>query len=119
MVPIARPSEASCCNPISIPPVFLVAHQQRDNGPSAGATGAMGPCPGTHVDLIGANKPDMREADGDLISNASLFVDRRETKIHHIGELMMSLANGVFAGTSVVGDLYDLAGRAVIWREKL
>lgn len=64
--------------------------------------------PGTHVDLIGAYKADMREADDRLIASASLFVDSRETTIHHIGELMIPIAAGVISAASVKGDLYDL-----------
>lgn len=65
--------------------------------------------PGTHVDLIGAYKADMREADDDLISSASLYVDSRDTTIHHIGELMMPISNGTISVSSVLGDFYDLA----------
>lgn len=64
--------------------------------------------PGTHVDLIGAFKADMREADDALISSASLFVDSRDTTIHHIGELMIPIANGVITEKTVLGDFYDL-----------
>ena len=49
--------------------------------------------PGTHVDLIGAYKADMREADDALMARAALFVDSRETTAH-IGELLMPLASG-------------------------
>ncbi len=64
--------------------------------------------PGTHVDLIGAYKTDMREADDALISSGSLFVDSRETTIDHIGELTTPIASGVIAAGAVMGDLYDL-----------
>ena len=64
--------------------------------------------PGTHVDLIGAYKADMREADDALISGGSLFVDSRETTINHIGELTIPIASGVIAAEAVRGDLYDL-----------
>ncbi|MEM8540398.1 MAG: ornithine cyclodeaminase [Pseudomonadota bacterium] len=63
---------------------------------------------GTHIDLIGAFKPDMREADDALISAGSLYVDSRETTLHHIGELMIPLAAGVIEETDVKADLYDL-----------
>ncbi|WP_404405202.1 ornithine cyclodeaminase family protein [Pelagibacterium halotolerans] len=66
--------------------------------------------PGTHVDLIGAFKADMREADDALISESALFVDSRDTTIHHIGELMIPIAAGVITADSVRGDLYDLVG---------
>jgi ornithine cyclodeaminase len=69
--------------------------------------------PGTHVDLIGAYKADMREADDALIAGGSLFVDSRETTIAHIGELAIPIASGAIAADAVRGDLYDLVqGRA-------
>ncbi|WP_018001418.1 ornithine cyclodeaminase [Paracoccus sp. N5] len=64
--------------------------------------------PGTHVDLIGAFKADMREADDALMARAALFVDSRATTLGHIGELMMPIASGAITAESVLGDLYDL-----------
>lgn len=70
--------------------------------------------PGTHVDLIGAYRTDMREADDALISGGSLFVDSRETTIGHIGELTIPIASGVITADAVLGDLYDLVqGRTI------
>lgn len=63
--------------------------------------------PGTHVDLIGAFKADMREADDALMAKAALFVDSRETA-GHIGELILPIASGAITADSVLGDLYDL-----------
>ncbi|WP_417806938.1 ornithine cyclodeaminase family protein [Thioclava sp.] len=68
--------------------------------------------PGTHVDLIGAYKADMREGDDTLMSRARLFVDSRETTLGHIGELMIPIAAGVITPDAVQGDLYDLVGGA-------
>ncbi|WP_320170007.1 hypothetical protein [Maridesulfovibrio sp.] len=64
--------------------------------------------PGTHVDLIGAYKADMREADDKLISSGSLFVDSRKTTVEHIGELTIPIAKGIITAESIKGDLYDL-----------
>jgi ornithine cyclodeaminase len=64
--------------------------------------------PGTHVDLIGAYTPTMREADDECFRRGSLFVDARETTIHHIGELMIPLASGVINEQDVLADLSDL-----------
>ncbi|MFT5219004.1 MAG: ornithine cyclodeaminase/alanine dehydrogenase-like protein (mu-crystallin family) [Planctomycetota bacterium] len=64
--------------------------------------------PGSHVDLIGAYRPDMREADDTLISKATLFVDARETTIHDIGELIIPIKKGLISESDVKGDLYDL-----------
>ncbi|PFG62773.1 ornithine cyclodeaminase [Thioclava sp. ES.031] len=68
--------------------------------------------PGTHVDLIGAYKADMREADDALISTASLFVDSRDTTLGHIGELLIPIREGVITPEEVKADLYDLIGGA-------
>jgi len=64
--------------------------------------------PGTHVDLIGAFTPEMREADDDCLRRASIFVDARETTIEHIGEIMIPLANGVIEESDIKADLSDL-----------
>ena len=64
--------------------------------------------PGAHVDLIGAYTPDMREADDECLRRGSLFVDARATTLHHVGELMIPLANGVINEDDVLADLSDL-----------
>lgn len=64
--------------------------------------------PGTHVDLIGAFKSDMREADDTLIGSGRLFVDSRDTTLDHIGELSIPLESGVIRREDVLADLYDL-----------
>ena len=64
--------------------------------------------PGTHVDLIGAFKSDMREADDTLIADARLFVDSRETTLGHIGEISIPVSKGVICEADIVADLYDL-----------
>ncbi|MFK7887452.1 MAG: ornithine cyclodeaminase family protein, partial [Gammaproteobacteria bacterium] len=68
--------------------------------------------PGTHVDVIGAYTPTMREVDDVLISTARIFVDARETAVHDIGELAIPLAAGLITEQDVLGDLYDLCADA-------
>jgi len=68
--------------------------------------------PGTHVDLIGAYTPKMREADDELMRKARVFVDARETTVHEIGELISPISRGVIAESDVLGDLYDLCNHA-------
>ncbi len=65
--------------------------------------------PGTHLDLIGAYRPDMREADNDCFRRARVFCDARATTIHHIGEFMAPLAEGAMKETDILADYYDLA----------
>ncbi|WP_424941074.1 ornithine cyclodeaminase family protein [Aliiroseovarius sp. S253] len=63
--------------------------------------------PGQHLDLIGAYRPDMREADDTALTRARLFMDSRDTVLDHIGEFKDPLARGVINRDDVVGDLYD------------
>ena len=64
--------------------------------------------PGQHLDLIGAYRPDMREADDAAITAGRLFVDSRETTLDHIGELKIPIAAGVLRPTDVVADYYRM-----------
>ncbi|RMD47843.1 MAG: ornithine cyclodeaminase [Alphaproteobacteria bacterium] len=64
--------------------------------------------PGQHLDLIGAFRADMREADDEALRRARIFVDCRETVLEHIGELADPIARGVIAPEDVVADFYDL-----------
>jgi ornithine cyclodeaminase len=73
--------------------------------------------PGAHVDLVGAFRPDMREADDETLMRGRLFVDARATTIHHIGELMIPLKNGVIAETDIEGDFFDLCSHTSIDRQ--
>ena len=73
--------------------------------------------PGTHVDLIGAFTPQMREADDALLRKGQVFVDARETTVGEIGELMIPIAAGVIGADDVRGDLYDLCNGAAGRRE--
>lgn len=68
--------------------------------------------PRTHIDLIGAFTPEMREADDKILQIGDLFVDYRRTTVGHIGELTIPMANGILSESDVVADFYDIqAGR--------
>ncbi|WP_197917247.1 ornithine cyclodeaminase family protein [Thiosulfatihalobacter marinus] len=64
--------------------------------------------PGQHVDLIGAYRPDMREADDTALRRARVFVDSFDTTLDHIGELRIPLASGAIARDHVLADYYAL-----------
>ncbi len=68
--------------------------------------------PGCHLDLIGAYRPDMREADDLALQRSRMFVDSRATTIGHIGELKIPLASGLISEGDVVADYYDLGSGA-------
>lgn len=62
---------------------------------------------GTHIDLIGAFTPEMREADDQLIAASQLYVDNIETT-WNIGEISIPVTNGKISRDHIQGDLYRL-----------
>ncbi|MDK3071490.1 NAD(P)-binding domain-containing protein [Sedimentitalea sp. JM2-8] len=65
--------------------------------------------PGQHLNLIGAYRPDMREADDTALTRGRIFVDSFDTTIGHIGEIQIPLDQGVISKDDLVADFYDLA----------
>ena len=63
---------------------------------------------GTHLDLVGAYRADMREADDEAIRAGRLFVDARATVLGHIGEVQDPLDRGVIGEGDVIADYRDL-----------
>lgn len=63
--------------------------------------------PGTHVDLIGAFTPQMRETDDDVIRRASIWVDTRADGVL-AGDLAQPLAAGLLSTDDLKGDLAQL-----------
>lgn len=60
--------------------------------------------PGTHLDLIGGFRPDMRETDDVALQRASVFIDTPAALVE-AGDLTQAIAAGTFAATSVRGNL--------------
>ena len=65
--------------------------------------------PGTHLDLVGAFRRDMREADDAAISRcARIVVDTRAGALAEAGDLVQALERGVIAPSAITGDLAEL-----------
>ena len=64
--------------------------------------------PGTHLDLVGSFKPEMREADDEAVARAEVFVDSREMTVHASGDLAIPISNGAIEEADVLADLYQL-----------
>lgn len=62
---------------------------------------------GQHIDLVGAYKKDMREADDEVILRASVFVDTL-AGLHESGDVAIPLENGIFTEEEIRGDLFSL-----------
>jgi len=64
--------------------------------------------PGTHVDLIGSYRPDMREADDVALQRARVFVDSYDTTVGHIGEIKIPLESGAIPRSHLVAEYYQM-----------
>lgn len=73
--------------------------------------------PGTHVDLIGAFRSAMREADDEALKRAELYVDSKETTLDHIGELKVPLAAGTISASDIRADLYQMKAAGPLPRD--
>ncbi|TXE10356.1 ornithine cyclodeaminase family protein [Gelidibacter salicanalis] len=68
--------------------------------------------PGQHVDLVGAYRIDMREADDGAIKKADVFVDTFEGGLKESGDIVMPLKTGILAEKDIKADLFLMAGKS-------
>lgn len=65
--------------------------------------------PGTHLDLVGGFKPDMREVDDDAVAMARVFVDTYAGALSEAGDLVQPINNGRITRAHIVAELAELA----------
>lgn len=64
--------------------------------------------PGTHVDLIGAFRPEMCEADSVAFARSRVFVDTYAGAMEEAGDLLQAIASGQFRSEDIAADLSGL-----------
>jgi ornithine cyclodeaminase len=75
--------------------------------------------PGTHVDCVGAFRPDMRETDDEVMRRAGMvYVDTRAGGLTEAGDIVMALASGALTPDRIAGDLFDIAKGTVPGRRR-
>lgn len=62
---------------------------------------------GQHIDLVGAYKKDMREADDGVILKSSVFIDTYQGA-NESGDINIPLKKGILKDTDIKGDLFEL-----------
>ena len=65
--------------------------------------------PGTHLDCVGAFRPDMRETDDEVVRRARIWVDTRAGAATEAGDIVIPLRSGVIDSAKIEGDLHELA----------
>lgn len=64
--------------------------------------------PGQHLDLVGAYRPDMREADGAALARALCVVDTRAGALAEAGEVVQAIAEGAIGPGHIAAELSEL-----------
>ncbi|SHM76643.1 ornithine cyclodeaminase family protein [Flavobacterium chilense] len=64
--------------------------------------------PGQHLDLVGAYKKDMREADDEAILKSAVFLDTYQGGLKESGDILIPLTNGVITREDIRADLFEL-----------
>lgn len=64
--------------------------------------------PGTHIDLVGGFRSDMREADDALMRHAHIFVDTYQGALAEAGDLIQPIQQGLITREAVRAELADL-----------
>jgi alanine dehydrogenase len=72
--------------------------------------------PGSHLDLVGAYTPTMRECDAEAVRRSTVWVDTREGAAAEAGDLLQAAAEGAFSPDSIRGDLFQLCRGEVAGR---
>jgi alanine dehydrogenase len=73
-------------------------------------------CPGQHIDLVGAYRPDMREADDRAIERARVYVDTYVGALKEAGDIVQPMQSGVLQEQQIAGELAELAQGRVAGR---
>jgi len=63
---------------------------------------------GQHLDLVGAYKKDMREADDEAIQKSSVFVDTYQGGLKESGDIVIPLQYGIISKNAIKADLFEL-----------
>jgi ornithine cyclodeaminase/alanine dehydrogenase-like protein (mu-crystallin family) len=65
--------------------------------------------PGTHINAVGAYRPDARELDDQTIARSKVFVEVKDAALREAGDLRIPIESGVLVGSDVT-ELDDVAG---------
>lgn len=69
---------------------------------------------GQHLDMVGAYRPDMREADDRCVIRSRVFVDNRKGAIKETGDIKIPLEKGLLSVSDIEADLFELSKKEVM-----
>ncbi len=63
---------------------------------------------GVHINAVGSSIAAARELDGETVSAASLFIDRRESTVNESGDYLAAVREGAIAEDHIRGEIGDI-----------
>ncbi|MBC3869125.1 bifunctional Delta(1)-pyrroline-2-carboxylate/Delta(1)-piperideine-2-carboxylate reductase [Undibacterium oligocarboniphilum] len=70
--------------------------------------------PGTHLDLVGGFRPDMREVDDTAVGRSRIAVDTYSGALSEAGDLTQPMKNGIIGRGNILAELSELcAGKKI------
>lgn len=73
--------------------------------------------PGVHINGVGSFKPDMQEIGADVVTQAKIVVDHRESAWHEAGDLIIPRDAGLLREEDVHAELGEIAAGSRVGRE--
>jgi len=64
--------------------------------------------PGSHLDLVGAFRPSMRETDSDCLARSEVFVDTYAGAMGEAGDILQAIDEGAFSKSDLRAELAEL-----------
>jgi len=74
---------------------------------------------GTHLDLVGSYRKDMREVDNEAVSRAALFVDTKAGVLAEAGDIIAPINDGVINENHIQAELSELCAGVHGGREQI
>lgn len=72
---------------------------------------------GTHVNAVGAYRPDARELDTTVLHRGRIVVEQRAAALEEAGDLCIPIADGALTADDIVADLHEVTGGADVRRD--
>lgn len=73
--------------------------------------------PGSHIDLVGGYKPNMREIDSEGVGKSKIFADTYEGVLAEAGDIIVPINEGLITKSDLKAELRDLCRNKHIGRE--
>lgn len=64
--------------------------------------------PGAHLNLVGAHKPNGREADAETLSRSRVYTEVTEFALAEAGDLILAIEEGVFCASAILGEIGEV-----------